>query len=67
MANSMTQKIVKNPVLAMQVKQGREALIIAAAISKFYLSTALVMEHAFFNKGHYQFSSIFKISLWSLN
>ena len=24
MANSMTQKIVKNPVLAMQVKQGRE-------------------------------------------
>ena len=25
MANSMTQKIVKNPVLAMQVKQGREA------------------------------------------
>ena len=24
MPNSMTQKIVKNPVLAMQVKQGRE-------------------------------------------
>jgi len=63
MANSMTQKIVKNPVLAMQVKQGREALIIAAAIGKFYLSTALVMEHAFFTKGHYQFSFIFKISL----
>lgn len=58
MSNSMTQKIVKNPVLAMQVKQGREALIIAAAIGKFYLSTALVVEIAFSNKGHYIFSFI---------